>query len=188
MTPVNRHAWSAIVLLCCPILLGAGGEPAIAGAAMAPEFPSAQAPSLPSASAPLSPQWLNSGPLSMQQLRGRVVLVEFWTFGCRNCKNVEPYIKRWHKKYQDKGLVVIGVHTPEFAYERKLDNLRNYVGKNAIHYPVVVDNDAGIWHAYRNWAWPTVYLVGKRGKIRYKRIGEGGYRETERTIRRLLDE
>ena len=117
-----------------------------------------------------------------------MVLVEFWTFGCWNCRNVEPHIKQWHQKYQDKGLVVIGVHTPEFTYERKLDNLRNYVRKNRIHYPVAVDNDGETWHAFQNRAWPTIYLVGKQGKIRYKRIGEGGYRETEASIRKLLRE
>jgi len=116
------------------------------------------------------------------------LLVEFWTFGCWNCKNVEPYIKQWHKKFQDKGLIVIAVHTSEFAYERKLDKLRNYVSKDGIHYAVAVDNDARIWHAFDNWAWPSIYLVGKQGQIRYKRIGEGGYRETEDTIRKLLNE
>ena len=166
----RRYRWiAAFLMLLIPMLTEAGEE-----RLLAPDIS--------------TKQWLNSRPLSMQELRGKVVLVEFWTFGCWNCKNVEPYIKQWHKKYQSKGLVVIGVHTPEFAYEHKLDNLRNYLDEHDIHYPVAVDNDAKIWHAFRNWAWPTVYLVGKQGEIRYKRIGEGGYRETEATIRKLLSE
>ena len=170
MSKTRKLRWfTACLILLTPALLGAGGEQG-----KAPEI--------------VSRQWLNSEPLSMQALRGKVVLVEFWTFGCWNCKNVEPYIRQWHQKYQDKGLVVIGVHTPEFAYERKLDNLRNYASKNDIHYPVAVDNDAKIWHAFQNWAWPTIYLVGKQGQIRYKRIGEGGYQETEETIGKLLSE
>jgi len=182
---VNKHRWVVVLMgLFSPLLLGAGGKPA-----MAPEFDSARSPSLPSVSAqqPSSP-WLNSGPLSMQALRGKVVLVEFWTFGCRNCQNVEPHIRQWYANYKDNGLVVIGVHTPEMAYERRLDRLREYVGKHGIDYPVVVDNDAAIWHAYRNWAWPTIYLVGKQGQIRYRHVGEGAYQETERTIHTLLDE
>ena len=167
---LNGRLWgAALLMLLSPALLGAGAEPPLA-----PEI--------------TSQQWLNSEPLSIQALRGKVVLVEFWTFGCWNCKNVEPQIKLWHKKYQNKGLVVIGVHTPEFAYERKLDNLRNYIDEHAIDYPVAIDNDTKIWHAFDNWAWPTIYLVGKQGQIRYKRIGEGGYRETEAAIRNLLNE
>lgn len=160
---------AALLMLLIPILADAGEE-----RPLAPDIS--------------TQQWLNSQPLGMHELRGRVVLVEFWTFGCWNCKNVEPHIKQWHKKYRGKGLVVIGVHTPEFAYERKLDNLRNYVDEHDIHYPVAVDNDAKIWHAFQNWAWPTVYLVDRQGRIRYKRIGEGGYRETEAGIRKLLNE
>lgn len=117
-----------------------------------------------------------------------MVLVEFWTFGCWNCRNVEPYIKQWHKKYQDDGLVVIAVHRPEFAYEEKLKNLRHYLDEHEIKYPVAVDNDSRIWHAFNNWAWPTVYLIGKKGYLRYKRVGEGGYQATEKKIRELLNE
>ena len=135
-----------------------------------------------------SEQWLNSGPLSMQALRGRVVLVEFWTFGCWNCRNVEPHIRQWYDRYRDKGFIVIGVHTPEFAFERKLERLRSYLEEHDIQYPVAVDNDSSIWRAYSNWAWPTIYLIGKQGNIRYKRIGEGGYRETEKAIQMLIRE
>ena len=170
MCKMNRLRWSALLLiLLSPAMLGAGGQ-------------STRMPEI------VSKQWLNSAPLTTAGLRGKVVLVEFWTFGCWNCGNVEPYIKRWHKKYKDEGLVVIAVHTPEFDYERKLNKLRNYLREHDIQYPVAVDNDSRIWHAYRNWAWPTIYLVGKRGHIRYKRIGEGGYAETEKVIGMLLEE
>ena len=183
MSRNDRQAWAAALLLCVPLLLSAGGKPAIGEPAIVPEFPSAQ-----SISAKPAPTWLNSAPLSMHALRGKVALIEFWTFGCRNCRHVEPHIRQWHARHRDAGLVVIGVHTPEMAYERSLDRLRGYVGKHGIDYPVVVDNDAAIWHAYRNWAWPTIYLVGKQGHIRYTHIGEGAYPETERTIRMLLNE
>lgn len=132
--------------------------------------------------------WLNSEPLTIASLRGKVVLVEFWTFGCYNCRNVEPWIKKWHQTYGDKGLTVIGVHAPEFSFEKKLDNLKGYIAKQQIDYAVAVDNDFDIWHAWHNRAWPTLYLVDKRGIIRYHRIGEGGYRVTEATIEQLLNE
>ncbi len=160
----------ACLILLSPLLLGAGGSTT----PVAPEIH--------------AQQWLNSEPLSMQSLRGKVTLVEFWTFGCWNCTNVEPHIKQWHEKYKDEGLTVIGVHRPEFAYERKLDNLRNYLNKHDIQYPVAVDNDSTIWHAFNNWAWPSIYLIGKKGHIRYKHVGEGSYEATEQAIRKLLDE
>ncbi len=131
-------------------------------------------------------QWLNSAPLQMQGLRGHVVLVEFWTRGCWNCGNVEPYIKRWQAHYRNEGLVVIGVHAPEFAYEHDIEGLRSYLRNHQISYPIAVDNDFTTWHAWHNRAWPTLYLVDKRGVVRYQRIGEGGYAQSEAMIRRLL--
>ena len=130
--------------------------------------------------------WLNSEPLRLAELKDKVVLVEFWTFGCYNCRNVEPYLKEWHQKYADKGLVVIGVHAPEFNYERVLANLQRYVREHAISYPVAVDNDFVTWKRYGNRYWPAMYLIDKRGVIRYLRIGEGGYQQTEQQIRALL--
>ena len=168
-THVRQWIPACLMILLSPFLLGAGGT-------------------LPPAPEVRAEKWLNSEPLDIEGLRGKVVLVEFWTFGCWNCKNVEPYIIDWHKKYQNDGLVIIGVHTPEFAYEQKLGNLRRYLEEHGITYPVAVDNNFGIWHAFNNWAWPTVYLIGKQGHIRYKRIGEGGYKATEETIRALLNE
>jgi len=132
--------------------------------------------------------WINSEPLKMTELRGRVVLVEFWTFACWNCQNVEPHVKAWHDRYAEQGLVVVGVHTPELPWERDLGNVRRYVAENDIHYPVAVDNEFATWRAYGNRYWPTIYLVDKRGDLRYRKIGEGDYAETENAIRRLLSE
>jgi thiol-disulfide isomerase/thioredoxin len=123
--------------------------------------------------------WLNSGALGLAELKGKVVLVEFWTFGCYNCRNVEPYIKAWHEKYADKGLVVIGVHAPEFSYERVIANVQRYVRENSIQYPIAIDNDFNTWKRYNNRYWPAMYLIDKRGIIRYLRVGEGGYQQTE---------
>jgi len=132
--------------------------------------------------------WVNSQPLRLTELKGKVVLVEFWTFGCFNCQNVEPHIKSWHDKFKDQGLVIIGVHAPEFGYERVLNNVRNYVREHDIHYAVAIDNDFRTWKSYQNHYWPAIYLIDKQGVIRHIRIGEGGYRQTEQKIRDLLAE
>ena len=132
--------------------------------------------------------WLNSEPLTIEALRGQVVMIEFWTFGCYNCRNVEPYIKQWYRDYKEQGLVVIGAHAPEFAFEKELSNLKDYIAEHRIEYPVAVDNDFDIWHAWYNRAWPTLYLIDKRGIVRHHRIGEGGYETTEAVIRKLLSE
>lgn len=120
--------------------------------------------------------------------QGKVILVEFWTFGCYNCRNVEPHIKAWHERYADKGLVVIGVHSPEFNYERVLANVQRYVREHGIQYPIAIDNEFTTWKAYGNRYWPAVYLIDKRGVTRYLRIGEGGYQQTEQRIQLLLEE
>jgi thiol-disulfide isomerase/thioredoxin len=135
-----------------------------------------------------SPAWVNSEPLSLKALRGKVVLVEFWTFGCYNCRNVEPQIKAWHKRYVDEGLVVIGIHTPEFDYEKSIEAVRKYVQKKSIAYPIAIDNDFLIWNRFSNRYWPAIYLVDKQGVIRYTRFGEGGYLQTEQVIQALLAE
>ena len=132
--------------------------------------------------------WINSRPLLMKQLKGKVVLVEFWTFACYNCQNVEPYVKSWHGKYKDLGLVVIGVHSPEFSHERVLKNVQNYVSEHRIEYPVAIDNDFKTWKSYQNRYWPAMYLIDKQGIIRYTRFGEGDYDQTEKKIRELLAE
>jgi thiol-disulfide isomerase/thioredoxin len=132
--------------------------------------------------------WLNSTPLHLSDLKGKVVMVEFWTFGCYNCRNVEPYVKAWHKKYRDRGFVVIGVHSPEFNYEREIEKVQHYLRDHEIDYPVPIDNDFSTWNQYGNRYWPAMYLIDKSGVIRYQRVGEGGYQEIEQTIQSLLQE
>lgn len=132
--------------------------------------------------------WLNSEPKRMADLRGKVVLVEFWTFGCRNCRNVEPYVKDWHKKYSSQGLVVIGVHSPEFDYEHDIENVKRYIRQNDIQYAIPIDNDFTTWDRYGNRYWPAFYLIDKQGIIRYVRFGEGGHTQTENQIQALLGE
>lgn len=130
--------------------------------------------------------WFNSTPQSLSRLRGKVVLVEFWTFGCYNCRNVEPYVKQWHARYASEGLVVIGVHTPEFAHEADPGRVRKYLNENGITHPVVLDNDYAIWNRWRNRYWPAMYLLNKSGELCYRHFGEGRYAETEAQIKRLL--
>ncbi|WP_198117419.1 thioredoxin family protein [Massilia rhizosphaerae] len=130
--------------------------------------------------------WINSAPLTMQQLRGKVVLVDFWTYDCINCQHVLPYVKAWHQQYKDQGLVVVGVHTPEYGFERNLDNLKAAVQRNAISFPVAQDNRYATWSAYDNRFWPAFYLVDKQGQVVYTHFGEGDYAQTEATIRKLL--
>jgi thiol-disulfide isomerase/thioredoxin len=132
--------------------------------------------------------WLNSDPLSIAGLRGRVVFVEFWTFGCVNCQNVLPQLRAWHDRYSPAGLTIVGVHSPEFLWEKPRDRVAAAVRELDIRYPVVQDNDHAIWTRFNTWAWPTAVLVDRRGVIRYTHIGEGAYAETEDMIRQLLDE
>jgi thiol-disulfide isomerase/thioredoxin len=131
-------------------------------------------------------KWLNTEPLTMQQLRGKVVLVDFWTYTCINCIHTLPYVKSWHQKYKDQGLVVVGVHTPEFPFERSTDNVTAAMKRFDIRYPVAQDNRYATWSAYSNQYWPAVYLINKKGQIVYKHFGEGKYQETEAAIRTLL--
>jgi thiol-disulfide isomerase/thioredoxin len=133
--------------------------------------------------------WLNvDAPLRLADLRGKVVIVEMWTFGCINCQNVMPSLKEWHSKYKDQGLVIIGNHYPEFSYEEDLENLKDAVARYDIQYAVTQDNDGATWQAYQNHYWPTLYLIDKQGHIRYVHIGEGRYKETEENIKALLEE
>jgi thiol-disulfide isomerase/thioredoxin len=133
--------------------------------------------------------WLNvDSPLRLADLRGKVVIVEMWTFGCINCQHVMPSLKEWHARYKDQGLVIIGNHFPEFDYEGNLDNLKNAIAKNGIEYAVAQDNHGDTWRAYENHYWPALYLIDKQGHIRYVHIGEGRYKETEENIKALLEE
>lgn len=133
--------------------------------------------------------WLNSDqPLRLKDLRGKVVLLDMWTFDCINCRNTIPSLKDWHAKYATEGLVIIANHFPEFSYEADLDNLKKAVADLGIQYAVAQDNDGTTWQAYHNRYWPTLYLIDKSGNIRYTQIGEGQYAETEKAIQALLAE
>jgi len=132
--------------------------------------------------------WLNSPPIAVAGAQGKVTLVEFWTFGCYNCRNVEPHVKDWYRKYAERGLQVIGVHAPETAYERDVDNVKHYLADHHIAYPVAVDGDFATWERYGTSAWPTWYLIDKHGVVRHVHVGEGAYAETEHEIEALLAE
>ena len=132
--------------------------------------------------------WVNSDPLTLSKLRGRVVLVEFWTFGCYNCRNTLPSVKEWDAKYRERGLTVVGVHTPETDSEYSLDRVRKEVPALGVNYAVVTDNDYTTWKAYKVEAWPTIFVIDKQGRIRWLHVGEGRYDETESVIKALLTE
>jgi thiol-disulfide isomerase/thioredoxin len=132
--------------------------------------------------------WLNSPPLTAEGLRGKVVLVQFWTYSCINWLRTMPYVRAWAEKYRDKGLVVIGVHTPEFTFEKNLDNVRWAAKDMRISYPIATDNDYAVWRAFENQYWPALYFVDAKGKIRHHRFGEGDYEQSERIIQQLLAE
>ncbi|HLG59815.1 MAG TPA: thioredoxin family protein [Vicinamibacterales bacterium] len=132
--------------------------------------------------------WLNSPPLTTAGLRGRVVLVDFWTYTCINWLRTLPHRRAWAEKYKDHGLVVIGVHTPEFGFEKNADNVRRAVTDMKVDYPVVIDSDYAIWRAFNNAYWPALYVVDAKGQIRHHQFGEGGYEQTEKIIQQLLVE
>ena len=131
---------------------------------------------------------LNSEPLTAEELRGKVVLVDFWTYTCINWLRTLGYVRAWHEKYEDQGLVVIGVHTPEFPFEREIDNVRWAAEDMRVEYPIALDSDYGVWRAFDNHYWPAVYIVDTEGRIRHHQFGEGGYEECETIIQQLLRE
>ena len=131
--------------------------------------------------------WFNSKPLSLADLRGKVVLVDFWTYGCVNCVNTLPHVTELYAKYRGKGLVVVGVHTPEFPFERSAANVQAALKRHGITYPVAQDNDSKTWNAYRNQYWPAQYIIDQSGRIVFEHAGEGRYDEIDRTIARLLN-
>lgn len=131
--------------------------------------------------------WLNTETnLRLADLKGKVVLVEMWTFGCINCKNVIPSLINWHEQYAEQGLVIIGNHYPEFEYEKDVENLKKALADYGIEYAVTQDNEGKNWRAFSNQYWPTLYLIDKEGRIRYEHIGEGNYEKTEKVIQTLL--
>ena len=133
-------------------------------------------------------RWFNSTPLSLENLRGRVVLVDFWTYTCINCIRTLPYLKAWDERYRDAGLTIVGVHTPEFGFEKDPENVSRAVRESGLEYPIAQDNDFATWNAWSNQYWPAKYLIDARGQVRYYHFGEGSYDETEKAIRSLLAE
>jgi len=144
-----------------------------------------QAPAAPELS---NATWINSEPLTLKGLRGRVVLIEFWTFACYNCRNTLPTVKKWDAQYREKGVTIIGVHTPESDLESNVTDVRREVAELGIKYPVVTDNDYSTWKAYKVEAWPTLFLLDKQGRVRWTHVGEGYYDQTEEVIKKLLAE
>ena len=157
----------------------AAGQPALAESPM---------PAGPLAPAIQSDVWLNTQPIDWKSLRGTVTMVEFWTLGCINCQHVIPSLRQFYADYQKRGFTLIGVHSPEFDYEKKLANVKEAIKKWGIAYPVAIDNDFANWRRYRNRYWPALYLIDKRGVVRYTHIGEGGEAETRKWIEALLVE
>lgn len=136
----------------------------------------------------VSPTWINTDKLDWASLRGKVVVVDFWTFACYNCKNTLPYKKEWDQKYRAQGLVVLGVHTPELSFEKDVENVRRAVHEYNIQYPVAIDGDFSNWNRYNVRAWPTWFIVDKEGYVRYTHVGEGDYAGSEKMIQQLLAE
>ncbi|MBC6624048.1 MULTISPECIES: cytochrome c biogenesis protein DipZ [Pseudomonas] len=150
-----------------------------------PTLDNAQGP-MPSLSGAV--EWLNSPALTSESLRGKVVLVDFWTYDCINCQHTLPYVKDWARKYEKDGLVVIGVHTPEYGFERIISNVRDEVKKLGITYPVAIDNNYAIWRNFDNQYWPAHYLIDAKGQVRFTHFGEGRYETQEKMIQQLLQE
>ena len=170
-----------------------GGSDPIIGASMSIDTldsrsPTGAPPSVELASLSTATAWLNSQPLTAAGLQGKVVLIDFWTYSCINWLRQLPYIRGWAEKYRDQGLVVIGVHTPEFAFEQSIEDVRRAAGDLGVPYPVAIDNDYAIWRGFKNNYWPAIYLIDARGRIRYRHFGEGNYEESERAIQKLLEE
>ena len=132
--------------------------------------------------------WLSSQPLNLADLRGKVVLIDFWTYTCINWRRTLPYVREWASKYKDKGLVVIGVHTPEFSFEQKSENVSRSINEMNMDYPIALDNNFEIWHSFQNEYWPALYLIDAKGRVRYQKFGEGDYAESESQIQQLLKE
>jgi len=167
------------------LLIAAGVVLLTASCSKGIEMKGIKAPEIPVKSAEF---WINSPPVSMKELRGKVVLIDIWDYTCVNCIRTLPYIKAWHDRYAQAGLVIIGVHAPEFEFARQRENLEKAARDFELTYPIVMDNDYLIWTAYANSYWPRKYLIDKDGYIRYDHIGEGGYEETEKKIQELLAE
>jgi thiol-disulfide isomerase/thioredoxin len=176
----------------CAAQIGSSSSPAPITKTPVESTPASDATEKPKASSQKLPefqgisQWLNSNPLTIQELKGNVVMIQFWTFSCINCQRTLPYVTKWHDRYAAKGLKIIGVHTPEFAFERDANNIKDAMQKHGILYPVPIDNEFKTWKVYGNEYWPHLYLADRQGNIVYDHIGEGAYDRTEQTIKQLL--
>lgn len=159
---------------------------AVLAACLAPMSAHAAEPSVPSLSGAVG--WLNSPPLTLEALRGRVVLVDFWTYSCINCLRTLPHVRAWAQRYAAQGLVVVGVHTPEFGFEKNLANIQRAMRDLKIDFPVAVDSNHAVWRSFQNRAWPAFYLVDAQGRIRHQQYGEGDFGDTETVIQALLRE
>ena len=180
-----KYLGSAAVLVAC--LLGAASPGLSEEAARHPaafKMPAAQgtAPDFAGIG-----NWFNSAPLTMSSLRGKVVLVDFWTYGCVNCVNTLPHVTELYAKYKDRGLVVVGVHTPEFPFEKSASNVQAALKRHGIRYPVAQDNGSQTWNAYSNQYWPAQYIVDQGGHIVYTHAGEGQYEQMDSIIKKLLN-
>jgi thiol-disulfide isomerase/thioredoxin len=134
-------------------------------------------------------KWINTDKeLTLENLRGKVILIEFWTFGCYNCRNTLPKMNEWYEKYGSGSFEIIGIHCPEFDHERKFENVKESVEELGIKYPVAIDNSFYNWYNYDVHAWPTIFIIDKKGEIRYQKVGEGNYKKTEEIIKQLLEE
>ena len=188
--PLRLVAVSALVAA-----LGVGGAviPGLCAESDAPAQPVPVAATMVAEQAQTAPEfvginnWFNSQPLKLADLRGKVVLVDFWTYGCVNCVNTLPHVTELYAKYRDKGLVVVGVHTPEFPFERSASNVQAALKRHGILYPVAQDNNSQTWNAYGNQYWPAQYIIDQNGKIVFQHAGEGSYEEIDRTVAKLLN-
>jgi len=185
---MQRPPLSAVVIVVCAAALVTRASTPDPNAEQQPmAFTASQLPvegSLPSLAGAV--EWLNSPPLTMTQVRGKVVLVEFWTYTCVNWRRTLPYVRAWADKYKEQGLVVIGVHTPEFAFEKDAGNVRHAVKEIGVTFPVAIDSAYAIWGAFGNQYWPALYFIDAQGRIRHHHFGEGEYQRSEEVIQRLL--
>jgi thiol-disulfide isomerase/thioredoxin len=187
-TAMNLRSLAASAAI---VTLALAGSATVALSGEAPRTP--EAPSVMAAAQATAPDfvglgnWFNSAPLKLADLRGKVVMVNFWTYGCVNCVNTLPHVTGLYAKYKDRGFVVVGIHTPEFPFERSASNVQAALKRHGIIYPVAQDNDSRTWNAYRNRYWPSQYIVDQNGKIVFQHDGEGQYDQIERTVARLLN-
>jgi len=188
----NSLGWSLLLALALVVFLVAAGNAEqtkqAPRASKAPKSLSKKAPPVVLPSLGGATEWLNSPPLTAAGLRGKVVLIDFWTYTCINWIRSLPYVRAWAEKYKNQGLVVIGVHTPEFAFEKNVDNVRRAAKDMRVDYPIAIDNDYAIWRAFKNEYWPALYFVDAQGHIRHHHFGEGEYDQSEMIIQQLLSE